>query len=60
DIFHFLKYGISIVLGYVGVKMLIIDLYHIPTLISLIIIVGVLSISVLVSIILPKGDKKIR
>lgn len=55
DIFHFLKYGLSIVLGYVGIKMIIIDIYHIPTLLSLIVIVGILAISILLSVIIPKG-----
>ncbi|MCA1928234.1 MAG: TerC family protein [Calditerrivibrio sp.] len=57
EIFYLLKYGLGIVLGYVGVKMLLIDFYHMPTLISLIIIVGVLSISIFLSVIMPKEKK---
>ncbi|ADR19300.1 TerC family protein [Calditerrivibrio nitroreducens] len=57
EIFHFLKYGLSIVLGYVGLKMILIDIIKIPTLLSLIIIIGVLSVSIFLSLILPK-DKK--
>ncbi|MGC8925966.1 MAG: TerC family protein [Calditerrivibrio sp.] len=56
-IFHFLKYGLSIVLGYVGLKMVLIDIIKIPTILSLIIIIGVLSVSIFLSLILPK-DKK--
>lgn len=58
DIFHFLKYGLSIVLFFVGIKMVMVDFYHIPTLLSLIVIVGVLVISVILSLITPR--KKIE
>jgi len=57
DIFHFLKYGLSIVLAFVGLKMLIMDVYSIPTLLSLIIIVGILGMSIFLSIILPREKK---
>ena len=35
--FHFLKYGLSLVLVVIGVKMLIADLYHVPTWLALLI-----------------------
>lgn len=52
--FHLLKFGLSVVLGFVGVKMLVADLYHIPTALSLGVIVGVLLISVLLSLHWPR------
>ncbi|MBX3008258.1 MAG: TerC family protein [Melioribacteraceae bacterium] len=48
--FYYLKYGVSIVLAYVGVKMMLVDIYKIPTIFSLSFILGCLLISVLVSL----------
>ncbi len=50
DKFTYLKYGLSVILIYIGIKMLISELYKIPTLISLGILIFVLTISVLVSV----------
>ncbi|MFH1223496.1 MAG: TerC family protein [Pseudomonadota bacterium] len=50
DKFCYLKIGISVVLSYVGVKMLISDIYKIPVGISLSIITGVFLISILASL----------
>lgn len=51
DLFHYLKYGVAIVLFYVGIKMLLTDFYKIPTEVSLIIILVLLSGSVILSLI---------
>lgn len=48
--FVYLKYGLSLVLVFVGVKMLIVDLYHVSILASLLIITLVLGVSVLASV----------
>jgi tellurite resistance protein TerC len=53
--FHFLKLGLSAVLGFVGVKMLLVDVLHIPIGISLAVIAVLLGGSVLVSWIFPKS-----
>lgn len=50
DLFVYLKYGVAIVLFYVGIKMLISDLYAIPTIISLCVIVVCLGSSVILSL----------
>lgn len=50
DIFVYLKYGVAVILAYVGVKMLITDIYPIPTLISLAVIIICLFISIVVSL----------
>jgi len=47
--FHYVKYGVGVVLVFVGVKMLIADIYNINTLISLLIIILILLISVILS-----------
>ncbi len=53
--FRYLKVSIVVVLIYVGIKMLISEIYHIPTLISLGVIVMILVIGVVASIM--KSDK---
>jgi tellurite resistance protein TerC len=50
DKFYYLKLGLSVVLTYVGVKMLLVDIYHIPTTWSLGVIALVLTIAVVASI----------
>ncbi len=49
--FEYLKYGIAVILAFVGVKMLISHYYHIATLASLAVIVGILGAAVLASVI---------
>jgi tellurite resistance protein TerC len=56
DYFRFLKYGLSLVLVYIGVKMLIVKWVHIPTRLSLGIVVGIIGVSILVSVILGKRE----
>ena len=54
DLFVYLKYGVSIILFYVGIKMLISEFYKIPTEISLFIIVFFLGGSIILSLIKRK------
>jgi tellurite resistance protein TerC len=54
DLFIYLKYGVAIILFYVGIKMMISDIYHIPTEISLGIIIALLAGSVILSLIYKK------
>lgn len=48
--FHYLKYGLAIILSFVGGKMLLSHYYEIPTLLTLGLIVSVLLLSVFFSI----------
>jgi tellurite resistance protein TerC len=48
--FHYLKYGLSVVLGFIGIKMLIEHWLHIPIMYSIFVIFGVIAISVLASL----------
>jgi tellurite resistance protein TerC len=52
--FHFLKYGLSAILSFIGVKMLIMHWVHIPVAVALGVIAVVLAISVVLSIIFPE------
>ena len=53
--FHFLSHALGIILIYVGVKMSISHWYHIDTLVSLGVIVGMLSLSIWASLKFPKA-----
>ena len=50
DKFQYLKLGLSAVLTFIGVKMVIVDLYHIPVGASLLVVAGILTISILASL----------
>lgn len=52
--FSKLKYGLAIILSFIGLKMVISPFYHIDTLISLLIVLSVLVGSVVLSILSPK------
>ena len=43
--FHLLSYGLAVILVFIGTKMLLIDIYKIPVLVSLGVVVGVLAIT---------------
>ena len=50
--FRFLKYGISVILLFIGVKMLLAVFVHVPVQVSLLVIVGLLAVSILASVII--------
>ncbi|HHU6887179.1 TerC family protein [Klebsiella pneumoniae] len=47
--FLMLKYGLSVILVFIGVKMLIVDFYHIPVAISLGVVGGILAVTLLIN-----------
>ena len=50
DRFELLKYGLAVILMFIGVKLLIMEFYKIPILLSLGFVIGVLVISIIASI----------
>jgi tellurite resistance protein TerC len=54
--FHHLKTGLSVVLVFVGVKMLIADLYKVPIGLSLGFILAVLATAIIVSLLWPRSE----
>lgn len=54
--FHYIKYGLSAILVFVGLKMVMVDFYKIPVMASLFTILGILVISVVASLLLPKKE----
>jgi len=59
-LFHYLHYGLSLILIFVGIKMLLSDFYHIPTPYALVFIGGTLALSVIASILYPKEEDPIK
>lgn len=49
--FRYLKFGLSVVLVFIGGKMLIAKWHHIPSNVSLIVVAGIIGLSMLVSLI---------
>ena len=47
--FSMLKYGLSVILVFIGIKMLIVDFYHIPIGISLGVVGGILALTLLIN-----------
>ena len=59
EMFVYLKVGLSVVLCFVGIKMMFIDIYKIPIGVSLAVIGGVLLLSIVASwLIKPKNPKE--
>ena len=54
EVFHYLHYGLSVVLIFIGAKMLVSHYYQIPTAIALGVVGGVLAVSVAVSLVFPR------
>lgn len=57
-LFVYLKFGLALILAFVGVKMLIAELYKIPIALSLGIILGILAVSIYASLKWPPRPKK--
>ncbi len=51
--FHLLHYGLAAILVFVGAKMLLADVYKIPTVAALGIVAGILVMSVIASLLRP-------
>ena len=58
--FSMLKYGLSVILVFIGVKMLIVDFYHIPVAISLGVVGGILTVTLLINAWFNKQHDKQR
>jgi tellurite resistance protein TerC len=50
DMFRYLKYGLSVVLVFVGAKMLVSGWYHVPILVALGVVAGILAVSIVASL----------
>ncbi len=55
QLFHYIHYGLSAILVFVGMKMLIVDIYHIPIGMALVVVSSILLISIIASFIRTQG-----
>ena len=55
--FHLLSYGLAVILAFIGTKMLLIDVYKIPVLVSLGVVISILAVTMVLSV---KTAPKIR
>jgi tellurite resistance protein TerC len=60
DLFEYLHYGLSVVLMFIGAKMLASEYFKIPTGVALGVVAGVLTISVIASLVFPKKKKAVN
>lgn len=58
DRFHLLPYGLALVLAFIGVKMLLVDVYKIPVLASLGVVAAIIGATVALSLLRPRPDPR--
>jgi tellurite resistance protein TerC len=58
--FSYLQEGLAVILAFVGIKMLIVEWYHIPTWLSLMVIALVLTVAILASLRAPSAHDTIE
>jgi tellurite resistance protein TerC len=58
--FHLLKYGLAFILMFIGVKMLLLDVYKIPVGIALGVVAAILVCSVVASLATTRGGKPVE
>ena len=59
QLFHYLHYGLSLILTFIGVKLLISDIYHLDMRIALLVVGGILAVSVIASLLFPKPKEEL-
>ena len=55
--FVYLKTGLALILVYIGIKMLLLDVLHIPSLVSLGVIIAVLAVSIVASLMFGQPEE---
>src|SRR5690606_31281537 len=56
QLFHYLHYGLALILVFIGAKLVLSDIYHFDMRIALGIVGGILILSVVASLLFPKKD----
>ena len=56
QLFHYLHYGLALILVFIGTKLVLSDIYHFDMRIALMIVGGILAISIIASLLFPKKD----
>ena len=58
--FSMLKYGLSVILVFIGFKMLIMDLYHIPIAVSLSVVAGILVLTLMINVLVNRRNDRLK
>jgi tellurite resistance protein TerC len=58
ELFHYLHYGLSFILVFVGLKMLLSDFYKVPTPVALGVVALILALSIVFSLFMPPQKKE--
>jgi tellurite resistance protein TerC len=58
ELFHYLHYGLAVVLIFIGAKMVASDYYQVPTGVALGVVAGVLLVSVFASLLHPQSQER--
>lgn len=58
NLFHYLKIGLSAILIFVGIKMIVSDFFPVPISIALSVVAGVLLLSIVASVMWPKASEE--
>ncbi len=59
-LFHYLNFGLAIILSFIGVKMMISGFYHVPIHFALLFVLIILLASVILSLVFPKKESSIE
>jgi tellurite resistance protein TerC len=59
QLFHYLHYGLSLILSFIGVKLLLSDIVEIDMVYALIAVGVILAVSVILSLLFPKKEEEI-
>jgi tellurite resistance protein TerC len=57
-IFRFLNIGLAVILVFIGVKMLLADIYPMPITLALGVVAGILTLSIVASMVWPGEHKR--
>ncbi|MFC6999068.1 TerC family protein, partial [Rufibacter roseus] len=57
QLFHYLHYGLSLILVFIGIKLVLSDIYHMNMVVALTVVAFILTVSVILSLVFPKKDK---
>jgi tellurite resistance protein TerC len=53
EIFHYLHYGLAVILVFIGAKMMLSDVFQMPIWVALTVVAGVLAVSIIMSVVKP-------
>ncbi|RAU81602.1 TerC family protein [Pontibacter arcticus] len=59
QLFHYLHYGLSLILVFIGAKLLLSDIYHLDMRVALLVVGGILAGSVILSLLFPKSEDEL-